>query len=421
MSFWVSHSVTMSCPVSHDVTMPCPVSHDVTMPCPVSHDVTMPCPVSHDVTMPCWVSHDVTMSCPVSHRVTMPCWVSQGVLLHALCTPGTEASRKLSNKEDAIVMDTKLKIIQILQFILDVRLDYRISCLLSIFKREFDETVTQSDPSGLDLNNIQSQAEDIFEGSELQNDLDLDGQGGRMFLRVLLNLVMHNYPSLVSGALKLLFRHFSQRQEVLNAFKQVQLLISANDVENYKQIKADLDDLRNIVEKSELWVYKERAEDDSSELEKKKDKSKDTRRHPHLMRHNSSAIDLDIGPRIEMNSNRNYKTIKVVLQRLTNLCATKAAKGQVVRPKKHEQRLLRNMGAHLIVLELLQIPYEKKKDIRMHELMKLAHEFLQCFCLGNKNNQSLLHKSLELFLTPSLWDAQTARAIFSTIRLCVTK
>ena len=52
-------------------------------------------------------------------------------------------------------------------------------------------------------------------------ELDLDGQGGRMFLRVLLHLVMHNYPPLVSGALQLLFRHFSQRQEVLNAFKQV--------------------------------------------------------------------------------------------------------------------------------------------------------------------------------------------------------
>ena len=51
--------------------------------------------------------------------------------------------------------------------------------------------------------------------------MDLDGQGGRMFLRVLLNLVMHNYPPLVSGALQLLFRHFSQRQEVLQAFKQV--------------------------------------------------------------------------------------------------------------------------------------------------------------------------------------------------------
>ncbi len=52
-------------------------------------------------------------------------------------------------------------------------------------------------------------------------ELDLDGQGGRMFLRVLLNLVMHNYPALVSGSLQLLFRHFSQRQEVLQAFKQV--------------------------------------------------------------------------------------------------------------------------------------------------------------------------------------------------------
>ena len=45
-----------------------------------------------------------------------------------------------TSAEDNLVMDTKLKIIEILRFILDVRLDYRISCLLSIFKREFDES-----------------------------------------------------------------------------------------------------------------------------------------------------------------------------------------------------------------------------------------------------------------------------------------
>ena len=45
-----------------------------------------------------------------------------------------------NSAEDNLVMDTKLKIIEILRFILDVRLDYRISCLLSIFKREFDES-----------------------------------------------------------------------------------------------------------------------------------------------------------------------------------------------------------------------------------------------------------------------------------------
>lgn len=149
------------------------------------------------------------------------------------------------------------------QFILNVRLDYRISCLLSIFKRDFDETKdgqdqtgqpqqpvpnqngstnsTSShisnntgtggggtavggggtDQSGINLEAIGDQAEGIFEGQMDGVDLDLDGQGGRTFLRVLLHLTMHDYPPLVSGALQLLFRHFSQRQEVLQAFKQV--------------------------------------------------------------------------------------------------------------------------------------------------------------------------------------------------------
>jgi hypothetical protein len=40
---------------------------------------------------------------------------------------------------------------------------------------------------------------------------------------------------------------------------QVQLLVSDSDVENYKQIKADIDDLRLLVEKSELWVYKSKS------------------------------------------------------------------------------------------------------------------------------------------------------------------
>lgn len=51
--------------------------------------------------------------------------------------------------------------------------------------------------------------------------LEVDDEGGRMFLRVLIHLTMHDYPPLVSGALQLLFRHFSQRQEVLHTFKQV--------------------------------------------------------------------------------------------------------------------------------------------------------------------------------------------------------
>lgn len=62
--------------------------------------------------------------------------------------------------------------------------------------------------------------------SEENTPLDLDDHGGRTFLRVLLHLTMHDYPPLVSRALHLLFRHFSQRQEVLQAFKQVFICLS---------------------------------------------------------------------------------------------------------------------------------------------------------------------------------------------------
>ena len=54
-------------------------------------------------------------------------------------------------------------------------------------------------------------------------ELDLDGENGCKLLRVLLHLVMHEYPPLVSRALTLLFQHFSQRQEVLNSFRQVNI------------------------------------------------------------------------------------------------------------------------------------------------------------------------------------------------------
>ncbi|XP_053725240.1 inositol 1,4,5-trisphosphate receptor type 1 isoform X1 [Synchiropus splendidus] len=324
-------------------------------------------------------------------------------------------------REDIMVMDTKLKVIEILQFILNVRLDYRISCLLCIFKREFDENNQQGDnvptqngmsglpgpmPGNLDFENIEEQAEAIFGGSEENTPLDLDDHGGRTFLRVLLHLTMHDYPPLVSGALHLLFRHFSQRQEVLMAFKQVQLLVTSQDVDNYKQIKSDLDQLRSIVEKSELWVYKRQGEDgldgdgpSESETKKKGDSLSSNKKNT------------------ESTSSYNYRVVKEILLRLSKLCVQEGSSGK--KSKKQQQRLLRNMGAHSVVLELLQIPYEKGEDVRMQEIMKLAHEFLQNFCAGNQQNQALLHKHINLFLNPGILEAVTMQHIFmNNFQLC---
>ncbi|EAT33105.1 AAEL014637-PA [Aedes aegypti] len=373
-----------------------------------------------------------------------------GPISTALVSPNIQHRKSVSQymKEYPLVMDTKLKIIEILQFILDVRLDYRISCLLSIFKREFDENeqtassqqvqptppmaqpVVPTVPSSsteeplipnqsttpapataeninlrqknIDLESIGVQAEGIFGCNEdTYNPLDLDGQGGRTFLRVLLHLIMHEYPALVSGALHLLFRHFSQRQEVLHAFRQVQLLVSDSDVESYKQIKSDLDVLRQSVEKSELWVYKSKQSDELQQAE------------------GGEATDGYHGPELNPEQAAEYKKIQQILIRMNKLCITTAGPGEVVKPRKHEQRLLRNVGVHTVVLDLLQIPYDEKDDYRMNELMRLAHEFLQNFCLGNQQNQILLHKQLDLFLNPGILEAETVCAIFKdNLNLC---
>uniref|UniRef100_A0A803VL64 Inositol 1,4,5-trisphosphate receptor n=1 Tax=Ficedula albicollis TaxID=59894 RepID=A0A803VL64_FICAL len=296
--------------------------------------------------------------------------------------PSIHPSKQTStaDSEDVIVMDTKLKIIEILQFILSVRLDYRISYMLSIYKREFGENTENVDCSTSSPPDTPGTAsgKPCYFLSE-KNAVQLDDEGGRTFLRVLIHLIMHDYPPLLSGALHLLFKHFSQRAEVLQAFKQVQLLVSNQDVDNYKQIKADLDQLRLTVEKSELWVEK------SSNYESGEDGTKK--------------------PQIDSIKSNNYNIVKEILIRLSKLCV------QNKKCRNQQQRLLKNMGAHLVVLDLLQIPYEKS-DEKMNEVMNLAHTFLQNFCRGNPQNQVLLHKNLNLFLTPGLLEAETMRHIF---------
>lgn len=163
---------------------------------------------------------------------------------------------------------------------------------------------------------------------------------------------MHDYPPLVSGALHLLFRHFSQRQEVLHAFRQVQLLVSDSDVESYKQIKSDLDVLRQSVEKSELWVYKSKSAEDaaagssssSQSVEKQKSlnlsnyedddgggmnssSNKSESEFAHLVGKRSTLLKKESvygmdGPSLNAEQDAEYTKIKEILIRMNKLCVS---------------------------------------------------------------------------------------------------
>ncbi|KAJ6666363.1 hypothetical protein lerEdw1_000636 [Lerista edwardsae] len=286
--------------------------------------------------------------------------------------------------EDVTVMDTKLKIIEILQFILSVRLDYRISYMLSIYKKEFGETSENVDNSVTslpdsppitsavvpDIDEIAAQAETMFAGRKEKNAVQLDDEGGRTFLRVLIHLIMHDYPPLLSGALQLLFKHFSQRAEVLQAFKQVQLLVSNQDVDNYKQIKTDLDQLRLTVEKSELWVEKSSSYESGELGESQTKGSEEPIEESNIL---SPVQDGTKKPQIDSNKSNNYNIVMEILIRLSKLCI------QNKKCRNQQQRLLKNMGAHSVVLDLLQIPYEK-----LLEAETMRHIFTSNYHLCNE-------------------------------------
>uniref|UniRef100_A0A671RE91 Inositol 1,4,5-trisphosphate receptor n=1 Tax=Sinocyclocheilus anshuiensis TaxID=1608454 RepID=A0A671RE91_9TELE len=322
----------------------------------------------------------------------------------------------LPDNENVMVMDTKLRIIEILQFILNVRLDYRITYLLSIYKKEFGDQTLDTSASVAEvpvmaepnIEEIAEKAENMFSGSAKErNSVDLDDEGGQTFLRVLIHLIMQDYPPLVSGSLQLIFKHFSQRAELLQAFKQVQLLVSEEDVENYKKIKASLDQLRLTVEKSELWVEKSGGYS-SEDIAENQNKEQNLEEAGIL----SPVQDGSSKPQIDSNKANNYKIVKEILLSLSKLCSP----GKKIRVQ--QQRLLKNMGAHTVVLDLLQIPYEKG-DEKMDEIMSLAHTFLQYFCRDNPQNQALLHKHLNLFLTPGLLEAKSMCYIFrNNYHLC---
>eukprot|EP00055_Hartaetosiga_balthica_P018162 m.129598 g.129598 ORF g.129598 m.129598 type:complete len:2620 (+) comp9461_c1_seq6:133-7992(+) len=312
----------------------------------------------------------------------------------------------LCDSDKRVVLNTYLQIIEILNFYMDVRLDYRLSRLLVIFrntiathtqrhaqgshvpalsKRSSQATIVLSQYS--DIKQFVRRAQKIFHNGQMTfdddtNDYeadmatlgitasdptthihsegDLDEETTRTFLRVLLNLVTLDHQEVVSGALRLLFRNFSQRAGMTSAFNQVQLLVSDADVDVYRTTRQYLDKLRMLVEKSELWVNK--------------------------------AATLDFGLPLVNSSAQNFQQILRILEHCTVLCTTDTRQLQ-----QHHQRLLRNLDAHGEVLDLLKMQCDHSKP-EVISALKSAHLFLQRFCENNTENQSALSRHVSFFV-----------------------
>ncbi|CAI2351552.1 unnamed protein product [Caenorhabditis sp. 36 PRJEB53466] len=340
--------------------------------------------------------------------------------------PSMSVEDAVRSKEGrTLIVKTKLIVAEILQFVMDVRRDYRITTALSWFKNVF--------PCGSDGSLLHSASINERMASELYDaiyhssghELHLDGKDGHLLLAILFQMTMSDYPPLTSIALKVLFRHFTQYQELLEDLKQVQLLVSDDDVENYRQIDRDLFILKNLTEKSELWVHGDRHH--SIETKEVEEKERTTERDLQEHGLNSSrafgskdsmeavvaVIDehysnlknesLKLLNRLLIKDDRNdaavalqelsdkapliaYPLIRQMLVRLTRMCYRDG------KPDTMNQQLLKNMRVYEVVLEFISVPHDKKHDKEMMKLITLSHEFLRSFCKTNKENQSRLYK-----------------------------
>nr|pir hypothetical protein F33D4.2a - Caenorhabditis elegans [Caenorhabditis elegans] len=343
-------------------------------------------------------------------------------------TPSVTAEEAGRTKEGrALNVKTKLIVAEILQFVMDVRRDYRITMALSWFKNVFpcDEDGSLMHSASINERMASELYDAIYRSSG--HELHLDGRDGQLLLAILLQMTMSDYPPLTSIALKVFFRHFTQYQELLEDLKQVQLLVSNNDVENYRQIDRDLFILKNLTEKSELWVHGDRHHSiDTKEVDEKER----TTEHDLLDHDLKSPRAFDSGDSMEalmavlnehypsirneclqllnrllIKDDRNdaavalqelsdkapliaYPLIRQMLVRLTGMCYRKGDP----KPDTMNQQLLKNMRVYEVVLEFISVPHDKKHDHDMMKLITLSHEFLRSFCKTNKENQSRLYK-----------------------------
>ncbi|KAM3725760.1 Inositol 1,4,5-trisphosphate receptor [Dirofilaria immitis] len=357
----------------------------------------------------------------------------------------TSTENSLQAKESKqMILQTKLIIVEILNFIMDMRRDYRITVALSWFKQRFpcDELGELLSRADLSEHEALQLYKEVFQDGE--EKLDFDGRNGQLLLRILLQMTISDFSNLANTALTVLFRHFTQHQEFVEDLKQVQLLVSNDDVENFQQIDRDLFILKILTEKSELWVQadKTRSESSSSQSFEEHSSSLDDSSKPsHAVRTTSQQLeDSGLNASCAFHNNESFRSlvetieqhyflardecIKLLCELLLGDDRAKAASAlyelsdrapfisyplvrQILyrvkqlcykneKPDKMNQQLLRNMRVHEYVLGFLSVPYDKKNDVEMPRLITLSHEFLRSFCRNNVENQFRLYKHISI-------------------------
>ena len=288
----------------------------------------------------------------------------------------SENKLRYSQREGTVlIMEAKIIMCEILMLLSKLRLDTRITNLLQLYEKS-GENITPRE------------FEQMFEGSEL----DIQELSEKNVIAILTDLITYEHPRLVDAAFGNLITHFTQKHEILVVSERVQLLTDNSLVRLHDQVKEDLRMLHNLVETEELWLGEEDPEDRAGQVTK----------ILHTLLSYCQLGSEDDRPRrgVEVEKSdkpRRRKSLTQDMMHSRGITPTIIFDEGETPDGEQARELLRNLGAHRAVIEVLEIERLLIVENGL-DLLCLCHRFLQSFVEDIPANVEEVAGYMDLFM-----------------------
>ncbi|CAG7731913.1 unnamed protein product [Allacma fusca] len=321
--------------------------------------------------------------------------------LAAVSAIGVDGSKR-DDINQAVLLEMKVIILEIYQIMHEVILDFRLTSLLSSFKK-----YTKSSHNTLSQMTADSFLE-YFEKS-LENSICTWNDESKYLKLLVYNLTYKHY-TLIRNAMSLLMKTFNQRSLLFHALEKVQVMNKQEDIRVLQTIKSELDKISSAVKKAKMmneWKLKNKQNRSMDEEEQPPEDF-----HPPLER-SRTLLSRSSSTKQRILSHIDCQKVSEVLQKMKGLCEKKLSHGTV--NNFQNQNLLRENRVEEVIIEVMKV---LKDD---EPLLEDISAFFQAYCRGNKENQTIMAKYIQSIMGVEVGEAKTIQCIYKdNIGLCAS-